>query len=118
MSGIESISNPILRQGGLSALLPSGPKALDAILSAKSAEKAAKGFESVLLYKLLEEMKRTIPESGLLESGISEQVQDLFWYYLAQDLAEKGGLGIWRQLHRQMNPPGGSRPTPAVEQPS
>ena len=63
-------------------------------------------------------MERTIPKSGLLENGISEQVRGLFWYYLAQDMADKGGLGIWKQLYRHMKLAGQVSPTPAVEQSS
>jgi Rod binding domain-containing protein len=62
----------------------------------------AQQFESVLLHRLMEEMRRTIPESGLLEGGLSDQVQGLFWFYLAQDAAEKGGLGIGREMARQL----------------
>lgn len=65
---------------------------------AEAAEKVAKDFESILIYKLLEEMKRTIPESGLLDDGVSQQIQDMFWYHLAEELADKGGFGIWKQL--------------------
>lgn len=118
MSDVQFPSNPALSHGGLSALLASEPKAIKDALLAKSSEKAAKDFESVLLHKVLEEMKRTIPESGLLQTPISGQIQDLFWFYLAQDLAGKGGLGVWKDLHGQMNAAGPQRGTPSVEQPS
>jgi Rod binding domain-containing protein len=67
-------------------------------------EHAARDFESVLLHKVFEEMQRTVPESGLLETGTTEQVQSLFWFYLAQDVAAKGGIGLWKELARQMGP--------------
>ena len=63
--------------------------------------KAAKDFESVLLHRLLGEMRRTIPESGLLSNGISKQLEDIFWMYLAQEMAERGGLGLWKELYKQ-----------------
>ena len=99
MNEIEFPTNPILPIGlsGVFAIPESGS------LAGAPAEKAAKDFESVLLYRLLEEMKRTIPESGLLETGISKQVQDIFWFYLAQDMADKGGIGLGKELYRQMN---------------
>ena len=68
----------------------------------KATEQAAHDFESVLLHKVLEEMQRTVPQSGLLDDSMSEQVQGLFTYHLAQDLASKGGLGLWKQIQRQM----------------
>ena len=62
---------------------------------------AAKDFESVLLQRLLGEMRRTIPESGLMSSGISKQLEDIFWLYLARDMADKGGMGLWKELYRK-----------------
>lgn len=68
----------------------------------QSGEQAAKDFESVLLHKLLEAMDRTVERSGLFESGASEQIRGMFRHYLAQELASQGGLGLWKQLHGQL----------------
>ena len=70
--------------------------------SSDQLRQAAKDFESVLMMQLLQEMKRTIPDSGLLEDPTGEQMQDLFWQYLAEDLADKGGMGLGEEIHRQM----------------
>ncbi len=78
-------------------------KALGKNISAKELEKVAKDFESVLLGKLLEEMKKTIPESGLFETAISKQVHSLFWFYLAEDIGKKGGMGLWKEVYHQLN---------------
>jgi len=77
-------------------------KAARKATSTDQAEKVAKDFESVLLYKLMEEMRRTIPQSGLLSNGITKQVQGIFWYYLAQEVADGGGIGLWKDIYRQM----------------
>jgi len=63
---------------------------------------AVREFESILLVRLFEEMKRAIPEGGLLNDPTCKQMNDLFWYYLAQDLAAKGGLGVADELYRQV----------------
>ncbi len=68
----------------------------------KAAERAAKDFESVLLYKLMEEMSRTVPESDLFSSGTTKQVEGIFWFYLAQEVAKQGGLGVWRGIYKEM----------------
>ena len=115
MSEAPFPTTPILPHGGLGALLRPGAAGPEGRRAARSAEKAAKDFESVLLHKVLEEMKRTIPESGLLGDGVSRQVRDLFWLYLAQDLADKGGLGVWKQLYRQMGQAGAAGAAPAAE---
>jgi hypothetical protein len=32
----------------------------------------------------------------------------LFWYYLAQDVSEKGGFGLWQEIYQQFNEMDGS----------
>lgn len=65
----------------------------------KSREEVAKDFESLFVNKLLDEMKNTIGEWGLETDEISKQVQGIFWLYLAQDIANKGGLGLWKDIY-------------------
>ncbi|MFQ6034911.1 MAG: hypothetical protein ACE5NM_03560 [Sedimentisphaerales bacterium] len=60
----------------------------------------AKDFESVLLNKLLDEMKNTIGDWGFEKDGVSKQVQGIFWLYLAQDIANKGGFGLWKEIYK------------------
>lgn len=59
----------------------------------------AKDFESVLLTKLLDGMKNTIGNWGLDKDSASEQVQGIFWLYLARDIANQGGLGLWKDIY-------------------
>ena len=100
MSGIDFPSLPADVTGALLAST-SGATAKSPRAGQRT-EQAAKDFEAVLLNKLLEEMDRTIDRSGLLDSGASRQVQSLFWHYLSQEVADQGGLGLWKQLHRQL----------------
>jgi Rod binding domain-containing protein len=76
--------------------------------SGPSLEKTAKDFEAVLLGRMLEEMKKTVGSGGLTEDAASEQVLDVAWSGLAQDLADKGGLGLWKDIVRQMDRAGGA----------
>ena len=59
----------------------------------------AKDFESILVHKLLEEMKNTIGDWGFDKDGMSKQVQGIFWLHLAYDIANKGGLGLWKDVY-------------------
>jgi len=79
-------------------------------------KKVAKDFESILLYKLMEEMQKTVPDSGLLSSGISKQVQGIFWYYLAQEVADGGGIGLWKEIYRHATESQPDGPAPMLEQ--
>jgi Rod binding domain-containing protein len=66
------------------------------------AEKVAKDFESVLLHKVMEAMQQTIPESDFLSSGATRQVQGIFWMYMAQEVSQSGGIGLWKDIYRQI----------------
>ncbi len=66
----------------------------------KKTEKIARDFESVLLTKMLDEMKNTIGNGLGEEEAGSEQVKGIFWLYLARDMSDKGGLGLWKDLNR------------------
>ncbi len=70
---------------------------------AKKTEKISKDFESVLLTKVLDEMKNTIGNGLGEEEAGGEQVKGLFWLYLARDMGDKGGLGLWKDLNRFFN---------------
>ena len=65
----------------------------------------------------MEEMRRTIPKSGLLETGISRQIDGLFWFYLAQEVAQKGGIGLWNDLSRRTGLVGQTAPVKPVSGP-
>jgi len=64
---------------------------------------AAKDFESVLITKLLDEMKRTIVDWGLEKDDVSKQVYDIFWLYLARGIADEGGFGLWKEIYRSLS---------------
>jgi Rod binding domain-containing protein len=79
-------------------------------------KKIAKDFEGVLLNKVMDEMQNSVPESGLLEDETSKQMQSLFSMYMAQDIAAKGGFGLWKQIYAQMNEtPGQSAPASTMD---
>jgi len=84
--------------------------AVDALLSAgqrsdkddQAARQAARDFEGILLTNLLQTISETVPDSGLFDDGITKQVKGMFWSFLAQDLAERGGMGLWQEIYRQV----------------
>ncbi|MEK7995928.1 MAG: hypothetical protein AAB403_19180 [Planctomycetota bacterium] len=62
----------------------------------------ARDFESVLLTRLMDQMKDTIGDWGFEKDGSSSQVQGIFWLYLAQDVANNGGMGLWKDIYQFM----------------
>lgn len=66
-------------------------------------QQIGKDFESVLLSKVFEQVQASIQDSGFdEEDGGAQQVRGLFWYYLAQDVSEKGGFGLWKDVYQQI----------------
>jgi len=65
-------------------------------------QQIAKDFESVLLTRLMDQMKETVGDWGFEKDGSAGQMQGIFWLYLAQDIANNGGLGLWKDIHRFM----------------
>jgi Rod binding domain-containing protein len=84
-------------------------------LSQEKQKQAAKDFESVFLSRLLDEMKNTVGDWGFEKDGVSQQVQGIFWLYLAQDIADKGGFGLWKDIHGFLT--GSDRPNAAPQSP-
>jgi len=69
-------------------------------VSDEKRKQIAKDFESVLLNRMLDQMKNTIGNWGLEKDGPSEQVQGIFWMYLARDMANNGGIGLWKDIYQ------------------
>jgi Rod binding domain-containing protein len=64
---------------------------------------SAKDFESVFVNKLLDEMKNTIGEWGEEKDGAAQQVDGIFSLYLARDIADQGGFGMWKDIYKVIN---------------
>lgn len=86
------------------ALQPRQLKNLSKIdgFSEEKKKQAAKDFESILLGRLLNEMKNTVGDWGFEKDGASRQVQGIFWLYLARDIANNGGFGLWKDIYKSV----------------
>jgi Rod binding domain-containing protein len=74
---------------------------------------SAKGFESLLVGKLVDSMKDTVGSSGLLEDEGSEQVQAMFWMHMSTAISQQGGVGLWKDIYKSIygTSPAEERPT-------
>ena len=79
-------------------------------VSEEKKKQTAKNFESVLINKMLDEMKNTIGSWGFEKDGPSNQVQGIFWLYLARDIGNNGGFGLWKDIYQFMTNSEGSNP--------
>src|SRR3972149_2484130 len=87
------------------AAMPMPLKQLNNIVGTSEERKKqiAKDFESLLINKLLDEMKNTIGDWGFDKDGPCTQTQGIFLFYLAQELANNGGFGLWRDIYQFLN---------------
>jgi len=114
MAGIDLPDDPLLGAEPISALARRlAPENREA---ARGLE-AARDFEAVLLHRMMEAMRRTVPDGGLLSSPATRQMEGLFWFYLAQEVARKGGIGLWKDLARSLDLASGNPPAPPAEGP-
>ena len=66
--------------------------------------KLAKDFESILMTRMLDEMKNTVGHwDEEEEDAASEQTQGIFWLHMAQHVGENGGIGLWKEIVQYMN---------------
>jgi Rod binding domain-containing protein len=65
-------------------------------------EQIAKDFESLLINKVLDQMKDTIGDWGFEKDGAGRQIYGMFWFYLAQGLADTGGFGLYKDLYQSL----------------
>jgi Rod binding domain-containing protein len=47
-------------------------------------------------------MKDTVPDDDQEDSS-SEQIQGMYWSFMAQAVGEEGGIGMWKDLYSMMS---------------
>lgn len=72
----------------------------------KGLEKACADFESILIYQLLQTLRKTVPEGGYLsnKSSWGDTYTMMFDQKVAEDLAKRGGgIGLRKILLDQLD---------------
>ena len=64
-------------------------------------KQVAKKFEAIFVRQILDKMKDTIPESDM-EDASSKQIKGMYWSFLGDAIAQKGGFGLWENIYRDM----------------
>lgn len=100
---MEGIGNTVNSSGRINA--ESFLKSLrNKNLSNREKTKAvAKGFESLFVFRLLKEMRKTASENSLFSSGFDKDFfMDIMDQEIAQKVAERRGIGIAKILEREL----------------
>ena len=100
----DAVSLAMERIDRLSQSGNSGTEGVRAFAGRSDEEKKqlAKDFESVFIAKIFDQVKESMGDWGFEEDGASRQIRGLFWHYLAQDVADKGGFGLCQDIYRQL----------------
>jgi Rod binding domain-containing protein len=98
VAGVKSGTDTARRKEGAQASLPG-----DAVQD-KKLRQACTEFESIFLYNLFKEMRRTVPKSDLLPSAPGKDTYEMmFNQKVAEDLSKRGeGIGLQKVLYEQL----------------
>ncbi|MFP4052714.1 MAG: rod-binding protein [Phycisphaerae bacterium] len=106
MDNISFPTNPIARSGMLEMLRTGKMEKIENLQEQANdlaaIERTAKQFESLLVTRMVESMRKSIPDSNLTQDAASGQMQDMFWQFMGQEVGNQGGLGLWKQVMRQI----------------
>jgi flagellar protein FlgJ len=66
--------------------------------------KACVDFESLFIKQMLDVMRKTVQKSGLIESGLSEDIfEDMLYEQYAKKMAETAQFGLARTIYEQVS---------------
>ncbi|SIO39263.1 peptidoglycan DD-metalloendopeptidase family protein [Halodesulfovibrio marinisediminis] len=70
--------------------------------SAKLRE-AVEGFEAIFIQKMWQQMRNTVPKSGMFKSREEQMWQGMFDQELSVKMAQSGGIGLADMLYKQLS---------------
>ena len=93
-------------QAGLKPLTPAGSPDNTRL------KKAVREFEALFVTQMLQEMRKTVPEDGLLQggSGPNKMYHDMLDEQLGYALSQGRGMGLAQALYRQLQHSSGHLP--------
>jgi len=115
MDGLDLPGDPL---AGPDALASAAMERLSHAGATRQGLKVARDFEGIFLQRLMEAMRQTVPDSGLLSSPVTRQMEGLFWMYMAEEVARQGGVGLGDDMARKLGLAGAETPAPPTEGPS
>lgn len=87
--------------------LPVNPPHAEKVGSGKVNQKllnACQEFEAVFINQMLDAMRQTVPQKGLLDGGIAQGIyKDMLYQQYADKMAKTANLGLARLLYNQLS---------------
>lgn len=72
--------------------------------SQKALQDAAEQFEAIFLYQLMEQMRRTVPESDLFGNRRAENIfQSMLDQEIASNISQGQSVGLAKMIYEQMS---------------
>jgi flagellar protein FlgJ len=82
----------------------------------QTVREAAQEFESLFIAQIMQTMRRTAPETGLVGAGGGGRLfREMLDQELSKEIAHSGGFGIAEILFRQLAPEGAGQERPVQE---
>lgn len=71
--------------------------------TAEQLRAAARQFETIFLHQILKQMKETADYASFDDEDESgEQIQSLYWSFMADNVGRQGGLGFWKTIYNDL----------------
>lgn len=90
-------------QAKLNGLGGLGGRKLSPEAREKKLREACEGFESVFIQKMWQEMRNTIPKSGLMHGKEERFWQDMYDQELSKSMTSAGGIGLADMMYAQLS---------------
>ena len=95
-------SNPVQTSDRMRRLAESNKQA-ESNLQNSALKKACSDMESLFIYYMLKEMRATIPKTGFMSGGKSEEIYtSMLDSHMAKELSKAGGIGLSSILLNQI----------------
>lgn len=82
---------------------PANPDGGEQGQTAEQLRAAARQFETIFLHQILKQMKDSVDYASLDEEDESgEQIQSMYWSFMADSVGQQGGLGFWKAVYEDL----------------
>ena len=108
---ISSINNQLIQNINSTTKETADQKAFETILNeavekkdAEKLKKACQEFEGYFLQQVFKEMRKTVPDSGLLEKSQGREIyEDMLYEEYSKNISKGKGIGLSDMLYRQLS---------------